>query len=249
MMGKLVRFILLMPLLPAIYAFSHEAVLFVTQLKFEDLIFFLIGMAAYLLLYVVILAGRINFVETLEHELTHAVAALMFFQMPRKLVVDPGEADNGNSGEKGTAKKGSTKAAGVTETIGCFPVLLAPYFLPLFTLPLLLVKLVVPPPYDRVVDALIGFTLAFHYVRLFKDLRVKQSDITTAGTIFAAVVAIFLNLLFLVLILAVVTGTLAALPDYLTASIDRAKQAYVAVYEWIKSQEIFTPDWITEQLD
>ncbi|NIV31856.1 MAG: hypothetical protein GWN58_20925, partial [Anaerolineae bacterium] len=69
MMGKLVRFMLLIPLLPAIYAFSHEAVLFVAQLNYEDLIFFLIGIAVYILLYVVILAGRIDFIEILEHEL------------------------------------------------------------------------------------------------------------------------------------------------------------------------------------
>ncbi len=249
MMGKLVRFMLLIPLLPAIYAFSHEAVLFVAQLNYEDLIFFLIGIAVYILLYVVILAGRIDFIEILEHELTHAVAALMLFQMPRKLVIDTEGVDKKNGDEKGGAKKRDTQVAGVTETIGCFWVLLAPYFLPLFTLPLLLVKLVVPPPYDRAVDVLIGFTLAFHYVRLFKDLRVKQSDITTAGTIFAAVVSIFLNLLFLVLILALVTDTQASLPDYLTASIERAKQAYITVYEWVKSLELFTPEWITEQLD
>jgi hypothetical protein len=219
-MGKLLRFLFLIPSLPLIYAFSHEALLFFTQIEWKDTLFFLLGMVVYVLLYAVAFAGNIGFLETLEHELTHAGASLAIFKMPSKLVVDP---------------KGGGKSAGVTETVGCFLVALAPYFLPLFTLPLLLLKPVVPPPFDRVIDFLIGFTLAFHYVRLYNDLKTTQTDITRTGTIFSFFFSVVMNLIFLVVILAVVTGRYAMIPEYFQTSWERTKATYQTAYEFIRS--------------
>lgn len=218
-MGKVLRFILLLPFIPLIYAFSCQALLFFRGIRLEEVAFFLLGLAVYLLLYVVFLNKRIDFLETLAHELTHAAAALAIFQMPRKLVVDP---------ELGGKK------AGVTETVGCFVVALAPYFLPIFTFPLLIVKPVVPSPFDKVVDFLIGVTLAFHYVRLLKDLLVKQTDITTTGTIFSAVFLIFLNLFLLVVILAVVSDNYSSIWEYFRSAFERTKVAYQATYEALR---------------
>lgn len=228
-MAKLLRFILLIPFAPLIYAFSYEVLLFLTQIEWQDTLSFFFGLGAYVLLYALIPAEKMAFLETLEHELTHAMASLAVLHMPSKLVVDP---------------KARGKRAGVTETIGCFLVVLAPYFLPLFTLPLLLLKPVVPPPFDRVIDFLIGFTLAFHYTRLYNDLRVKQSDITDTGTIFSVVISVFLNLAFLLLILTVVTGSYSALPEYFKASIDRAKKAYQTLYQTIKSVDLTSLEWL-----
>jgi len=224
-MSKLLRFILLLPFIPLICAFSYEAFLFFKGIEVKDIVFFLLGIGVYLLVYVVLLSGRIGFLETLEHELTHAAASLAVFHMPRKLVVDP---------------EGGGKKAGVTETIGCFWVALAPYFLPLFTLPLLLLEPVVPSPFDRIVDSLIGFTLAFHYVRLGKDLRVKQSDITDTGAIFSFFVSVFLNLVFLVVVLAAVTGNYSGILEYFRASFATTKEAYKIAYEIIKSWKLPT---------
>jgi hypothetical protein len=226
-MGKVLRFILLLPFIPLIYAFSYQALLYLQEVQFKDVVFFLLGLAVYLLLYVMFWNKRIGFLETLEHELTHAAAALTILQMPKKLVVDP--------------KLGGGKG-GVTETVGCFWVALAPYFLPTFTLPILLIRPIVPPPFDNIVNFMIGFTLSFHYVRLIKDLLVKQTDITKTGTIFSAVTLIFLNLVFLVGILAVVAGDYSSIPMYITASFERTKTAYEATYAAIKSQDLPTLD-------
>lgn len=222
-MGKLIRFILLLPFIPLIYAFSYQALLYLKGIGFEEVAFFLLGLAVYLLLYVIALGGKIDFLETLEHELTHAAAALAMFQMPGRLVVDP---------------EGGGEKAGVTETVGCFWVALAPYFLPLFTLPLLSLKLIVSSPFDQVVDFLIGFTLAFHFVRLIKDLRVKQSDIVDTGTIFSVVVSVFLNLLFLIVVLTFVTESYSEIPAYIQASLDRTKEAYETTVQFIKSVQL-----------
>lgn len=223
MQGKILRFILLLVLIPLIYAFSYQAILFFQKIQLEDILFFLLGMGAYLLVYVIFLKHKIGFIETLVHELTHAVAALTIFQMPRKLVVDP---DLGGG------------RAGVVETAGCFWVALAPYFLPLVTLPFLLIEPVIPSPFDKAVDFLIGFTLAFHLLRVFKDLRVKQTDITTTGTIFSAAVLIALNLIFLVIILAVVTGNYSGIWDYIKSSLARTVVAYQETYAAITSLEL-----------
>jgi hypothetical protein len=143
--------------------------------------------------------------------------------MPSKLVVDP---------------EARGKRAGVVETIGCFWVVLAPFFLPLFTLPLLLLKPVVPPPFDQVVDFLIGFTLAFHYVRLYNDLKVKQSDIIDTGIIFSLVFSVVMNLVFLLVILVVVSGQYSMIPEYFKASWERAVTAYQAVYQAVRSFDL-----------
>jgi len=117
-------------------------------------------------------------------------------------------------------------------------VALAPYFLPLFTLPLLLLRPVVPPPFDKVIDFLIGFTLAFHYVRLYNDLKTEQTDITKTGTIFSVFFAVAMNLVFLVVILAVVTGQYSMILEYFKVSWDRAKAAYQTIILAIRSVDI-----------
>jgi len=223
-MGKLIRFILLLPFIPLIYAFSYQALLYFKGLRFEEVAFFLLGLAVYFLLYVMSSKGTLDFLETLEHELTHATASIMLLRMPSKLVVD--------------LESGSRKVGEVKTTTGCFLFFLAPYFLPLFTLPLLLLKPIVPPPFDKFIDFLIGFTLAFHYIRVIKDLRGKQSDITKTGTIFSAVVLVFLNLVFLVIILAVVTGNYSSILEYFKASFERTKEAYEVAYEAIQSVQL-----------
>jgi hypothetical protein len=228
-MAKLLRFILLIPFIPLIFAFSYEALLFLMQIEWKDTLFFLLGIVIYLVLYAYAWHEQMAFLETLEHELTHAAASLAILHMPGKLVVDP---------------KGGGKKAGVVETVGCVWVMLAPYFLPLFTLPLLLVKVVVPPPFDKIVDLLIGFTLAFHYVRLYNDLKVKQTDITETGTIFAVIVSVVLNLVFLLVILAVVTGQYSLIPEYFKASWERTKAAYQAIWEFIKSVDLANLEWL-----
>ena len=214
-MGKLLNFVLLILLLPLIYAVSYEALLFFVQIEWKDTLFFLLGMAVYVLLYAVALTGKIGFLETLEHELTHAGASLAVFRMPSRLLVEPG--------------------GGETAAAGCFLVALAPYFLPLFTLPLLLLKPVVPPPFDRAVDFLIGSTLAFHYVRLYIDLKTEQSDITRTGTIFSVFFSVAMNLVFLVVILAVVAGQYSLILEYFKVSWERAKATYQTIIQFIRS--------------
>jgi len=83
-MAKLIRFLVLVLLLPLIYAFVREAfAVFATDVSLEAIKWFLAGLAAYLLFYALFLRGRIRFWEVFDHELTHLFASVLFFQKPK----------------------------------------------------------------------------------------------------------------------------------------------------------------------
>lgn len=62
---------------------------------------------------------------------------------------------------------------------------LTPYYLPLFTLPLLLLRPIAPQSIQQDVDVLIGVTYAFHLLTSIKDFGWKQTDIKSMGRIFS----------------------------------------------------------------
>jgi hypothetical protein len=221
MIGKLIRFFVLVLLLPMIYAFTHEAFLFLrSNITFGLIQWPTLGFVVYLLIYTVFLKDRVEFFEGLRHELAHAISSLMLLQMPAGLVVRP-------SGE------------GVTQnTSGCFLAALAPYYLPIFTIPLLLLKPILISPIDKVLDFFIGFTLASHYVSVIRDFHLGQSDITKTGVIFSIVMTLFLNLIFLAIIMTVVVENYAGILDYFKNSFDRTIEAYKTSIEFLRTKTI-----------
>jgi hypothetical protein len=113
---------------------------------------------------------------------------------------------------------------------------LAPYYLPLFTIPFLILKPFVYPEWRGLVDFFIGFTLCFHYVAFLKDFRLKQSDITKTGILFSFAITVFLNVVILVVILCVVINCYSCILDYFKASIVGAVDAYKAALEWVLTE-------------
>lgn len=221
MIAKLIRFFILILLAPLIYAFTYEALLFFLRsgITFKSIQWFLLGFALSILIYFLLLGDRLRFWEIFEHELTHLITGLMFFKKPASFVVAPGEVNG---------------AVRIQSGFGSTPITLAPYFLPLFTLPFLLIKPFLPPPFDQVANFLIGFTLAFHYASLIAwEFRPSQPDFRSTGVIFSIVVTIFLNIVFLVVILGIVTGNYTGILDYFKNGFDRTVEAYKAVIEFL----------------
>lgn len=219
MLGKLFRLALLFLLAPLLYSFVHQAYLFVrAEITFERIVWFLAGMVCYLLLYVLFFHGRekYDFVETLSHELAHATVSIVLLELPKSLTVDPK----------------NNKSVVTTDSKSPFTVL-APYYLPLSTIPFLLVKPIVLPQWRSPVDFLIGFTLCFHYVVFLKHFRLRQTDITKTGIIFSFVITFFLNVLFLVIILCAVINCYPCIVDYFKASLVQARDAYKAAWQWL----------------
>lgn len=224
MIGRLARLGLLLLLAPLLYAFLEQAYLFArSEITFERIVWFLAGMVCYLLFYAIVFHGNqdYEFVETFTHELAHAVVSISLLQMPQGFIVD----------------LKNRKAEVQTRSRSPFTAL-APYYLPLFTIPFLLLKPIVLPPFHSLVDFFIGFTLGFHYVLFLNDFRLRQTDITKTGIIFSFVLTFFLNILFLVIILCVVINCYQCILDYFKASFLGAVDAYKAALEWLRSEAI-----------
>jgi hypothetical protein len=93
---------------------------------------------------------KIPYISTFEHELTHALVALLFFRKIHKFIV--------------TAKRGgqvqySGKFGG---EFGNLLIGLAPYYLPTFTLLAVLIRPFLPAEWFPWFDGFLGASLAFH---------------------------------------------------------------------------------------
>ena len=196
-MDKLLRFIAVVLLVPLIYAFAYEAYLFVTtDFAFHLLRYFVLGFATYLLVYLIIAGRRVLFFEVFEHELGHALTGLVFFQNVEGFAATPGQGlvvlDDAN-----------------------FMIMLAPYYLPVFAIPLLLIRPFVSPPIVDVADFLLGSSLAFHYGSLLRwEFRPSQPDLKEMGWWFSVGIALLMNAIILVLVLSVVLENYSAILEY-----------------------------------
>jgi hypothetical protein len=215
-MRPFLKFVFLVLLMPVIYAFITAAFAFLADhadLFWENWVTY--GFVCYILLYVLLLRPRVTFLETFEHELAHTVVALLFFRSVSVFAVFP---------EGGVIyhRRGSS---GFVNTM----ITLAPYFLPVFALPMLIVKPFMTSPVDQVVDFFIGLFLAFHYASLFVEFSPRQSDIDKTGLAVALFVAVFFNALFTVLALSFALGEYDYLLTYFKEALATAWQSYHAI--------------------
>ncbi|NOX37073.1 MAG: hypothetical protein GXO78_05995 [Calditrichaeota bacterium] len=160
---------------------------------------FLAGVGVYGLLWRIYLSRRAPFWSIVEHELTHAVFALLFFKRVRSL-----NAFRNRGGQ-------------VTVEGGNFVIALAPYIFPLPVLFIILLKFLIVPHYDDVLNFLLGFFLMFHLVPLFSEVHPSQPDIQTTGVIFSLVVILLGNLFFIGLTLSALEVRGAGIDAFLKA--------------------------------
>jgi len=219
--GNLHRNTLGILLIPVAYSFVHEAYPFLTA-NLGSLIsnWFVYGALAFLGVAVIIPAETIGFIEILEHELAHTVVAYAFLQNVRKLTV---EADGW--------VKGSVHGPSSSN----FVIVLAPYYLPLFTIPLIMVKPFISSTVHNVIDFLIGFTLAFHFFGLYVEFRPKmQKDIQMTGLALSFVMTLLLNVIFLVIILCSILDQYPHIPNYFEDSFARTITTYETVIQEVQ---------------
>ncbi len=240
-MIRILNLVLVILLAPALFAFVYEGALFIASVfTFEATMWFLLGAVLSLFAYVVFLHGSIGFIEHLLHESEHAVAHfLRTFKLPTRMEIDP--------------EKGSKVV--VTDKGGCL-VVLAPYYLPLLTVPVLLLKalasLALPllkmslPLFLTVaLDLLIGATLMFHVACTVMEFGSFQKDIKKTGWIASIVLVLFLNFMFVLLSVAVVTGSYAELVDYAKAAGATTVDTYKAALDFLKTSLLpMVGDWI-----
>lgn len=161
-MGKLLRFLLLVIALPLVYALVVEAYLVLrADITLSNIRWFLYGFVPTFLIYLPLTRAKspnIVFINTFRHELTHAFVSILLFTFPTVFFIDLREwLKTRRSGQRTAARpsirrrrsarrrrsirrlKNSELAVGGTgPPRGGFLNDLAPYFLPLFTLPFLL---------------------------------------------------------------------------------------------------------------
>jgi hypothetical protein len=148
------------------------------------------GLAAGIPVYFIVIK-KIPYISTFEHELTHALVALLFFRRIHKFIV--------------TSKRGGQVqySGNFGGEFGTLLIGLAPYYLPTFTLIAVLVRPAIPAEWFPWFDVCIGATLAFHFCstpeetkqawtkRTFTgagDNQKTKSDIGKVGYIFAFLV-------------------------------------------------------------
>lgn len=230
MIRRTVNFGLVVLLAPFFFAFAYEGAKYVASVfTLEATKWFLLGAALALPLSILILNNNIVFIEHLVHELEHAVMAFIFSgRLPTKMEIDP---------------EGGVSKVYVSSRGGCI-VTLAPYFFAMFTIPFLVLKALVdlafavfqipvPTFLDLVFDLLIGATLMFHYVSTLKEFRFSQPDIKKTGWVASVVSVLFLNFMFLVVSIAVVTGTYAQFWEYLKSAAATTVDAYKAAWDFL----------------
>jgi hypothetical protein len=223
-MSKVIKLLVSPALIPLVYAFVCEAFLFIIyNVDFQPVQWFLYGVLCYVLIYPLIRGGNITFVETFEHELGHAVLNLVWFRSFDEFRVNPDE-DKSHVATHGLFNIG-------------FLTSLAPYYLPVFTIPLLILKPFLSDSIRHVIDFLIGFTLAFHYVALFKEeFHRQQADIKKHTLVFSFLITCLMNTIILVIILCAVLEDYLLLLDYFDGSITRAIESYKVVFQELQKQ-------------
>lgn len=219
--GELARLILVILLSPLIYAFTREAFLFViANFDVNLLRYFIYGIGACCLIYLLI-PKPVRFFEVFEHELAHATVATALGREIRdfKVTLEEGEVTYSNGRN--------------------FLISLAPYYLPVLALPFLLVKPLAPPSRKNIIDFLIGFSLAFHYVALIgREFRRDQPDIEGMGFWFSVGIVLLMNAIILVIVISGVLGNYSGVLEYLESAWLRTQESYTIARDALENSDL-----------
>jgi hypothetical protein len=85
----------------------------------------------------------------------------------------------------------------------------------------------------------------FHLVCTLQEFRLSQPDIKQSGRIASILVVLFLSFMFVLLSVAVVTGSYTELVDYGKAALETTADAYQAVLDYARTRLLpRVADWI-----
>lgn len=129
---------------------------------------FFVGLVVYVVVRTLIPVYRKNesFFEVFSHELTHTVVGLLFFRKIHSFKAQ----------EKEGSIVHSSRFSFGDRFIG-----LAPYYFPVFTFIMLIIRIICMNKMLYVMDILIGGTLGFHLHCFFLQTGNHQTDISTRG--------------------------------------------------------------------
>jgi hypothetical protein len=142
----------------------------------------------------------LDFLQTLEHELTHALAAALCLRPPRSLRASAHEG-------------GELSFDGAENTF----VLLAPYVVPTATLVALVLPAVLRPELAPAADAVVGAAYAYDLVSTLAEVSPRQTDLRRAGFLFSLLVVPAANAFVAFGVLAYASGGYPALLSYVTS--------------------------------
>ena len=139
--------------------------------KSEVLVPLLIGGIAYLLISRIIVGKKKQgWFSTLEHELTHALFALMTFHKVNAIQT------TSNQGGVIEFQNGSN-----------WLIIISPYFFPTFSFFLIILLSLVDAQNQWVTNFLLGCTVAYHLISTMHEFHRHQTDLQEVGFIFAIV--------------------------------------------------------------
>lgn len=182
--GRYLWVLLLLAALPGIVLVASSALVDFAE-DVERHRFAILGMAAYAAL-ATLRPGAARDMELFTHELVHAVAAKLSLKTISEFLV---------------RRHGDSHV--VVERPNRF-VLLAPYCLPLFLLPCLLLEPLLRPRETAWIDATIGFTSCLHLFLVVRHFSFRQSDIVQSGRVLAAATVVVTMALTCTLVVVVV---------------------------------------------
>lgn len=218
-MQKFFRVALFILFAPLLYAFVAQTFLYLFS-HFGELWanWFIYGVIFYIALYAVFLWAKMDFLETFEHELGHTVVAFLFLKRVIHFSVE-------------ATGRGKMVYLTKPDSFGRTLITMAPYYLPVLTLPFLIIKPFMMTSAHKAINFFLGLTLAFHFVALAKEFRPQiQSDIQEVGLSKAVSVVVLFNSIFTVLTLSFALSKYAHIFTYVKGSWLAGWKVYVWIY-------------------
>lgn len=195
---------------------------------------FMGGGILFLITWFFYFSGRDGFWGTLEHELTHALFALLFFKRIHSISASRrkgglihiegrrGPASTGRQGSAVTGRQGPVydSASRRARPDRNVVIALAPYFFPLATMIVLGIKPFIQLNYQVYVNFVLGFTYFFHLVNLVREFHPGQPDVEEAGMVFSLILVAFINIAILGILLSALPGEWQPVSNFLSTGLE-----------------------------
>ncbi len=197
---------------------------------------FIAGIALFIVLYYLLLKKWYS-LQVFDHELTHAVVALLFL---RKITSFRSSSQGGYVGHSG----------GFGGELGNMFITLAPYFFPTFTLLTCSLRPLVPVNWFPWYDLLIGATLGYHFASTIDDIKLNytnrtffrvgtnistSTDISKTGFITSTIAIIAFTILVHAIIFYMLTGGYSAVWSLFEIVFSHGMLLLSSVKNWIVS--------------
>ncbi len=183
-------------------------------------LWFGIGMGAYVVLGLFFKKNR-KWLQTFSHELTHTLVSMLYLRKIHSFTAERGE--------------GVMSYTPNRYNIGAVMISLSPYFLPIFTIFLLLIRHMISGESVHIFDTFVGFTFAFHLGCFLSQTGSYQTDLQKHGLFFSyLVIATWLTLNISLVLLSIQSNLFPAIGDYFPKAWGDLVQCVTFLWEWVR---------------